>query len=87
MVQRKKKKVFVFGHLGAIWAPANRLKKEDKSPLLGGMYSPMSKLKNKPLTKSLSPLSMEKWFKTTGKTVFLWWLFSLWGHFGTPKRT
>jgi hypothetical protein len=57
MVQNNQKTVFfmlVFHFLfllfGAIWAPPNVLEKVDKGPQVGGMYGPMSKVKNKPHT-------------------------------------
>jgi hypothetical protein len=41
------------------------------------MYDPMSKHKNKPLTKSIGPFLQEKWSKTTRKQVF----YAVFGHF------
>jgi hypothetical protein len=38
-----------------IWAPPNGPKKVHKGPQVDRMYVPMSKLENKPLTKSLGP--------------------------------
>jgi hypothetical protein len=37
-----------------IWAPPNGPKKVHKGPRLGEMYLPVSKLENKPLTKSIA---------------------------------
>jgi hypothetical protein len=53
MVQNNQKTSFyaVFGYSGAIWA----LKKINKGPQVGGMFGPMSELKNNPLTKSFGP--------------------------------
>jgi hypothetical protein len=45
----------VFGHLGAIWTSPSEPQKIQKRPQVDGMYGPMSKLLNKPLTKSLGP--------------------------------
>jgi hypothetical protein len=45
------------------------------------MYGPMSKLKNKQLTKLLGPLFKAKWSKTTRKKFFL----NVLGHFGVSK--
>jgi hypothetical protein len=67
-------------HLGT----PNRPKKEDKSPLVGGMYSPMARLKNKPVIKSVGPLLKEKWSKTTRKQ-FLMVFFTILGPLGHPK--
>jgi hypothetical protein len=72
-------------HVEAIWAPPNGPKKVSKDPHVGGMYGPMCKVKNKPLTKSLRPLFMDKWFETTRKQVFMLFFISFWGHFGTPN--
>jgi hypothetical protein len=67
VVQKNKKIVFYafFGHLG----PLNGPKKIHKGPQVGGMYGPMSKLKNKPLTKALGPFFQDKWSKSTRKTI------------------
>jgi hypothetical protein len=48
-----RKQVFMlfFLHFGAIWAPPYEPKKVLKGPQVGRTYGPMSKLKNKPLTK------------------------------------
>jgi hypothetical protein len=55
-----RKQVFMLGffslHFGAILVPLNGSKKVPKHLLVGGMYGPLSKLKNKPLTKLLDPL-------------------------------
>jgi hypothetical protein len=45
----------VFSILGAIWVPQNGPKKVLKGLQVGWTYGPMSKLKNKPLTKLLGP--------------------------------
>jgi hypothetical protein len=42
------------------------------------MYDPMSKHKNKLLTKSLGPFLQEKWYKITRKQVF----HAVFGHLG-----
>jgi hypothetical protein len=42
------------------------------------MYSPMSKLKNKPQTKPLGPLFEEIWSITTRNTGF----YAIFGYFG-----
>jgi hypothetical protein len=39
----------------AIWAHQNGLKKVHKGPQMSGVYDPMSKFENYPLTKSLGP--------------------------------
>jgi hypothetical protein len=67
----------------AIWAPPNRPKKDHKGLQVGRMNGPMSKLKNKPLTKSLGPLFKEKWSKTTRKlfcSMLLLFFSVLFGH-------
>jgi hypothetical protein len=38
-----------------IWATPNGIKKLLKGPQVGVMYGPMSKLKKKPLNKSIGP--------------------------------
>jgi hypothetical protein len=53
---RKQVYMLFFFHFGAIWAPLNGPKKVLKGLLVGGTYGPISKLKNKPLTKSFVPL-------------------------------
>jgi hypothetical protein len=68
----------LFYHFGAIWEAPNGPKKVLKGPQVGGMYDPMSKLKNKPLTKSIGPFLQEKWSKTTRKQFF----YAVFGHFG-----
>jgi hypothetical protein len=54
------------------------------------MYDPMSKLKNKPLTKSLCPFFWEKWSKTTGKMFFFYAAFvffrAIWAPQNQPKK-
>jgi hypothetical protein len=58
MVQNNQKTGFYAVFFGAIWGflgTPDGLKKVDKGPQVGGIYGPMSKLKNKPLTKSLGP--------------------------------
>ena len=40
---------------GGIWAPPNGREKVQKGPQLGKMYLLVSKLENKPLTKSIGP--------------------------------
>jgi len=40
----------------AFWAPPNGPKKVPNTGLVGRMNGPMSKLRNKPLTKSFGPL-------------------------------
>ena len=59
MVQNNHKKVFFmlfFVNVGPLGHPQMDKKKVDKGLQVGGMYGPMSKLKDKPLTKSLGPL-------------------------------
>jgi hypothetical protein len=52
-----KKHVFysIFGYTGSIWAPPHGPKKVDEGIQVSRMYNPMSKLRNKPLTKTLGP--------------------------------
>jgi hypothetical protein len=64
----------IFGRFRDIWAPSNGLNEVDKGPQLSRMYGPMSKLKNKSLTKSFGPFFQEKWSKTTRKS-FIWFFF------------
>jgi hypothetical protein len=47
--------LFFFYHFEAIRVPQNGPKKVNKGPPVGMMYGPMSKLKNKSLTKLLGP--------------------------------
>jgi hypothetical protein len=67
-----------WGHLGTPKWTQKGPKKVLKGPQVGRMYVSMSKHKNKPLTKSLSPFLQEKWSKTTRKQVF----YAVFGHFG-----
>jgi hypothetical protein len=59
MVQNNQKTGFMMFLviLGPFRHPQMDLKKVDKGLQMGGMYGPMSKLRNKPLTKSLGPFS------------------------------
>jgi hypothetical protein len=59
-----------FCYFEAIWATPNGPKKVLKGLQVECMYSFMYKLKNKPITKSLSPFFQEKWSKTTTKQFF-----------------
>jgi hypothetical protein len=52
---------------------------------VGRKYGPISKFKNKPLTKLSGSYYEEKWSKTTTKQVFKL-LFSMLGPFGHPKN-
>jgi hypothetical protein len=70
--------LFFFFNFEAIWAPQNAPKKVPQGPQVGRTYGPISKLKNKPLTKLLGPYFYEKWSKTTRKQVSM----RFFGHFG-----
>jgi hypothetical protein len=84
MAQNNQRIVFdvVFGN----WGTQNGPKKVNIGPQVGGMYGPMSELKNKPLTKSGCPIFQEKWSKTTKEQDF----YAVFGHLGAiwapPKR-
>jgi hypothetical protein len=52
--------VFSYAFFFAIWAPQNEPKKVCNGLQVSMMYSSMSKLKNKPPTKSFGPLFYEK---------------------------
>jgi hypothetical protein len=54
----------------------NGRKKVLKGPQVGGIYDPMSKHKNKPLTKSLGPFLRDKWSNTTRKQDLYWVFFA-----------
>jgi hypothetical protein len=50
----------------------------------------MSELKNKTLTKSLGPLFLRKWSKTTRKQVFhafFGYFRGIWASLGGPKKS
>jgi hypothetical protein len=69
MVQNNR--VFMlFFHFVTICSPLNGPKMVPNGLQVGKMYRPMSKLKNKPLTKSYGPFCKEKWSKTARKHVF-----------------
>jgi hypothetical protein len=89
MLQNNQKTVFfylAYDFFGAIWAPPSRPRKVNKGQQIGGMYGSMSKLDDKPLTKSLGPFFKKKWSETTRKLFFYATLcFS--GPFGHPKST
>jgi hypothetical protein len=57
-----RKQVFyaVFGHFGAIGAFPNGSKKVHKGLQVDGMYGPISKHRNRPLSKSLGSIFQEK---------------------------
>jgi hypothetical protein len=71
----------------------NGPKKVIKGPQVGGTYDPMSKLKNKPLTKLLGPFSgeiVQNNQKTGLYAVFFFFIFGPFGHLkwtqkGTPR--
>jgi hypothetical protein len=69
----------------AIWAPQNGPKKVHIGLQVGGMYGPIFKLKNKPVTKSVGPLFKKKWSKTTRKQVFTLF-FVILGNPNGPKK-
>jgi hypothetical protein len=58
---RNNHKIFFMLFL-AIWALQNGPKMMPEGLQVDQMYSLISKLKNKPLTKTLGPLSWKKWF-------------------------
>jgi hypothetical protein len=60
-------------------------KKYSKGPQVDGMYGPMSKHKNRRLTKSSGPLHKEKKSQTTRKQVFCA-VFGPFGAIGAPKK-
>ena len=87
MVETTTKQVLMlfFFHFGAIWAPPNGPKKVLKDLQVEGTYGPMSKLKNKPLTKLFGPFFKEKWSETIRKQVFMLFFFFISGPLGHPQ--
>jgi hypothetical protein len=84
--------MLVFYFFGAIWAPPNGPKRNHKGTQRsssGGTYGPMSKFKNKPLTKLLGPFFKEKWSKTTRNRFlgcFLFHFEAIWASSNGPKK-
>jgi hypothetical protein len=67
----------VLGHFQAICTPSNGPKRIQTGPQLGGTYGPMSKLKKKPLTKSLGPFFRRNGPKQSEVRFFmLFWAIS-----------
>jgi hypothetical protein len=60
-------------------------KKIYKDSQVGRMYGPLSELKNKPHTKSLSSFLLGEAIQNNQKTGFFYRFLPFCGHLGTPK--